>query len=157
MDVKKLYELGERVDVAINPKFETVVRFYKKGKINAERIMQQRTKNVSLPKNELKRIAGIVDVTETDEINACCFAKLFYQNVNELEISDVSDMELYFSDLNRNLLRKRLAGFLHSGPFTVENVETHIAMGARAFAEYPLQLQEEILSNIFFDNLRIKI
>lgn len=156
MDVKKLYELGERVDVAINPNFETVVRFYKRGKITAQKIMQQKTKNVSLPKKELKRIAGIDDITETDEINACCFAKLFYENANEYELTDQVDLELFFRDLNRNLLKKRLAGFLHSGPFSVENVETHIAMGARAFAEYPEQYQEQIIGGIFYENLHIK-
>ena len=157
MDIKKLYELGERVDVAINPNYETVVRFYKRGKITAQKIMQQKTKNVSLPKKELKRIAGIVDITETDEINACCFARMFYENANEYELTEEIDMEALFKDLNRSLLKKPLARFLHPEQFAIKNPGTHIAMGARAFAEYPLQLQEEILSNIFFDNLRIKI
>ena len=147
MEIKDVYELGKNSEIkAVNNGQNISVLIYTRGKKFAEKF--KGSGNVSMPKTQYYQLAGIKKITDETQIQACCYAKAVY---DEIQRQASKNGPVYAVTVARNYTRKlkiQPGLLLISGQNQQDKTTELLLINAKKFAQLQTEKQNEVMYSI---------
>lgn len=154
MIISDIYRLGEMVEIkAVNHGQTTSVLIYTKGRKLAQTLLSKG--NVSMPKEHIYKIAGVKKVTDEAEIQACCYAKAIYDEIQKAKSNSKPNETIYAVNIAREFthkLKKRPKYLLATAQDHRDKTAELVIMGAKNFVSLPIDRQNEIMDSLTHSN-----
>ena len=155
-----IYHLGAEVDIKTSPNSDKVVAFlYTKGKSYATKMLKMKTANVSMPKNDRLRMAGIRVVEDESEFNACCYAKTLFEKIEaERRRGGTVYAKNVAEALDKELKKRPLPYFINAEADAEDKkLAEHAIVGAKAFVSLKESEKEEIFNRLIRGDQQISM